>query len=91
MIKGIDILFVGKKALLLDMNNTFMFDEDRFGESEDFSMHYYEIGGTLPQDEINRIIRLVYKCLEIKYPDERFRHNFPSLESTIREVGGKTL
>ena len=31
-------MFVGKKVLLLNMNGTFMFGEDRFGESEDFSI-----------------------------------------------------
>jgi hypothetical protein len=30
-------LLSGKRALLLDMNNTFMFGENRFGDAEDFS------------------------------------------------------
>ena len=84
-------MFAGKKALLLDMNSTFMFGEDRFGASEDFSVHYSKIGGTLPQDEINRIVRAVYGYLDIRYPDENYRHNFPSLESALREVVGNTL
>lgn len=79
-------LFVGKKALQLDMNGTLMFAEDRFGESEDFSMHYFTIGGTLPRDEINSIIRSVYAYLETKYPDDHYRHNFPTLESAINVV-----
>ena len=29
-----------KKALLLDMNSTFMFGEDRFADSDDFSLFY---------------------------------------------------
>jgi FMN phosphatase YigB (HAD superfamily) len=88
---GTFIMFAGRKALLLDMNSTFMFGEDRFGETEDFSLHYLKTGGTLPQNEINRIIRAVYEYLDIRYPDERYRHNFPSLESAILNVVGGNL
>ena len=49
-------MFTGKKALLLDMNSTFMFGEDRFGDSEDFSICYYKVGGVLPPHKINRIL-----------------------------------
>lgn len=81
-------MFTGKKALLLDMNSTFMFGEDRFGDSEDFSGHYFTIGGTLPQGKINRIIRAVYEYLDARYPDENFRHTFPSVENAIHAVAG---
>lgn len=84
-------MFTEKKALLLDMNSTFMFGEDRFGETEDFSLHYFNIGGTLPRNEINRIIRSAYEYLDIRYPDECYRHNFPSLESAILDVAGGNL
>jgi len=84
-------VFTGKKALLLDMNSTFMFGEDRFGDFEDFSVHYSKIGGTLQENEINRIIRAAYHYLDVRYPDESFRHSFPSLEQAILEVGGETL
>jgi FMN phosphatase YigB (HAD superfamily) len=84
-------VFAGKTALLLDMNSTFMFGEDRFGDSEDFSVHYFKIGGTLSQSEINRIVRSAYRYLDAKYPDVAYRHSFPPLESAIREVVGKTL
>jgi FMN phosphatase YigB (HAD superfamily) len=84
-------MFAGTKALLLDMNSTFMFGEDRFGDSEDFSIHYFKIGGTLPKYEINRIVRETYQYLDTRYPDENYRHSFPSLESVIIEVGGATL
>ncbi|MEJ2621269.1 MAG: HAD family hydrolase [Candidatus Thiodiazotropha sp.] len=84
-------MFTGTKALLLDMNSTFMFGEDRFSDSEDFSIHYYKIGGTLPKYEINGIVREAYQYLDTRYPDENYRHSFPSLESAIIEVGGATL
>jgi len=84
-------VFPGKRALLLDMNSTFMFGEDRFGKSEDFSAHYFKFGGTLTQNEINRIVRSVYEHLDTLYPDENYRHRFPSLETAICEVTEKAL
>ena len=54
-----------KKALLLDMNSTFMFGEDRFGETEDFSVYYKSIGGNLEQDFLNQTIRSAYEYLAI--------------------------
>jgi HAD superfamily hydrolase (TIGR01549 family) len=84
-------LFSGKKALLLDMNSTFMFGEDRFGDGEDFSLHYYKVGGSLGREEVNRTIRAAYEYLDTRYPDERYRHCFPSLERAIREVADTNL
>ncbi len=84
-------MFAGKKALLLDMNSTFMFGEDRFGASEDFSVHYFKIGGALPQRKINRIIRAAYEYLDARYPDENYWHSFPSLECAIRKVADENL
>lgn len=84
-------MFTRKRALLLDMNSTFMFGEDRFGDIEDFSVYYFQIGGTLPDSEINRIIRASYRYLEIRYPDENYRNSFPSLERAILEVVGEAL
>jgi len=84
-------MFAGKTALLLDMNSTFMFGEDRFGEFEDFSVHYFEIGGALPESEINRIVRAAYQYLDARYADENYRHGFPLLERAILDVGGEDL
>jgi HAD superfamily hydrolase (TIGR01549 family) len=84
-------VFAGKKALLLDMNSTFMFGEDRFGESEDFAFYYAKIGGSLPATEIDKIIRAAYEYLSVRYPDEKYRHSFPSLEFALRQVADKTL
>jgi len=75
-----------KKLLLLDMNSTFMFGEDRFGDDEDFSVRYAQLGGILSPNEINKIIRAAYAYLDERYPDEKFRHDFPSLHSAIQSV-----
>lgn len=84
-------MFTNKKVLLLDMNSTFMFGEDRFSESEDFSVYYFKIGGTRPKSVINPIIRATYDYLDVRYPDENYRHHFPSVERVIREVTGTGL
>ena len=80
-----------KQALLLDMNSTFMFGEDRFGEDEDFAIFYRTIGGELGDSEINQLIRNVYQDLSDKYPRVEYRHCFPTLESCIRCHGDPHL
>lgn len=84
-------MLTGKKALLLDMNSTFMFGEDRFSDTEDFSVHYLKLGGTLSKIKINQLIRSVYQYLDIRYPDEQYRHSFPSVEQAIRAVAMNDL
>ena len=84
-------MFAGKKALLLDMNGTFMFGEDRFGSSEDFSIFYYAIGGKLSRQKINSIVRGIYEFLGAKYIDENYRHDFPSVEQALIATARETL
>jgi len=76
-------MFKNKEALLLDMNSTFMFGEDRFGEEEDYSEYYRTIGGGLSADHVNDIINHVYEYLGYRYPTEGYRHCFPTLEEAI--------
>jgi len=75
-----------KLALLLDMNSTFMFGEDNFDLSQDFSRQYHHIGGNLKKQEINKLIRSVYTYMEGIYPDEDYRNNFPSIKYVIKYV-----
>ncbi|MEM1207169.1 MAG: HAD family hydrolase [Acidobacteriota bacterium] len=76
-----------KTALILDMNSTFMFGEDRFGDDEDFSIRYAELGGTLGRSEVQRILRAAYRYLDERYPDPKYREDFP----TVREALTATL
>ncbi len=76
-------MFSEKKTLLLDMNSTFMFGEDNFGSSEDFSKYYHKIGGELSRTKINSFIRLIYNYMNNIYPEEKYRHEFPSIKSVI--------
>ena len=78
-------MFNDKKALLLDMNSTFMFGEDRFGENEDFFTYYKKAGGSFKKKELNHIIMYAYEYLDIRYSDEKYRHNFPSLKQAIEK------
>jgi FMN phosphatase YigB (HAD superfamily) len=84
-------LIEGKDALLLDMNSTFMFDEDRFGKDVDYSKYYKAIGGELQPDVVNRLIQKVYEYLDDRYPVEKFRHCFPSLEVAIDDCFNQYL
>lgn len=84
-------MYLNKSALLLDMNSTFMFGEDNFGSLEDFSKYYHKIGGTLSKDTANEAIRSVYAYLDERYPDEEYRHSFPTIEKTINNVVGEHL
>ncbi len=84
-------MYSNKSALLLDMNSTFMFGEDNFSNSENFSKHYHKMGGTLSRNEVNKLIRSVYVYLDERYPDENYRHNFPTVEEAINKVVEKKL
>lgn len=73
-------------TILLDMNNTFMFDADRFDLEEDFSQIYHQLGGTWNSDRVNRLIRLAYEYLDLRYPDPRYQECFPSLEEAFISI-----
>ena len=40
-------------VVLLDMSHTFMFDVDRFSDTEDYAATYRQVGGNLLSDEEN--------------------------------------
>ena len=79
-----DIL-LHKQALLLDMNNTFMFGEDRFGPEQDYSIYYRQLDGGLSDTEINQIITAIFLYLEQIYPLVDYRENFPTLREALDE------
>ncbi len=79
-------MYSEKRALLLDMNSTFMFGEDRFSENEDYSIYYKKIGGKLSDQNVNQIIKGVLEYLGERYPDEKYREKFPTVEEAIKNV-----
>lgn len=81
----------GKRALLLDMNSTFMFGEDRFGSTEDFSIIYQQLGGKLSSLQVNQLIRGCYRYLDYRYPLPEYREGFPSLAEAFQKVSSENL
>jgi putative hydrolase of the HAD superfamily len=71
-------------VLLLDMNSTFMFGEDRFGPAEDFAVTYRAAGGkALPAGEVNRVMRAAYSFLDVRYADPAWEDDFPSVAESL--------
>jgi hypothetical protein len=72
-------------VLLLDMNGTFMFSQDRFGEAEDFYGTYRSVGGSrLPSAEVSRLILACHKGMCADYADPRCQDDFPTLAEGFR-------
>lgn len=76
-------MFEHKKALLLDMNSTFMFGEDRFGDEYNYYPYYSSIGGKLSQQQLTEIMTTVFEYLNHRYPLIEYRHCFPSVSDAI--------
>jgi FMN phosphatase YigB (HAD superfamily) len=78
-------------TLLLDMNGTFMFDGDRFGQERDYSIVYHQLGGKLLTDRVNWLIQKAYDYLNIRYPDPAYRESFPSLQEALLAVDSQPI
>jgi FMN phosphatase YigB (HAD superfamily) len=75
------------RVILLDMNSTFMFGEDRFGPAEDFGATYRALGGrALPPTEVERAVRAAYRYLAARYEDPACEDDFPSLAEALAAV-----
>jgi len=73
-------------VILLDMNSTFMFGEDRFGDSEDFFETYKALGGVmLDRSTVNSAIRRCYEGMSKDYEDPSKIEDFPSLNEGLRK------
>ncbi len=76
-------------VLMLDMNNTFMFDEDRFSHTEDFHATYRSVGGgDLTSNQVKEIILACYHGMSRDYENEDKYDDFPSLRHGLRHYGG---
>jgi len=68
-------------VILLDMNSTFMFGEDRFSETEDYYHTYQSVGGKrLSDSQVRHTIQACYEGMSLDYEDPGKYHNFPSLQ-----------
>ena len=71
-----------KQAILLDMNSTFLFGEDRFGAEQDYSLIYHQLGGTLPSSKVNQLITACFDYLAERYSN--YQQRFPSVPETLQ-------
>ena len=73
------------KALLFDMNSTFMFGEDRFHDGEDFHRTYLSMGGrALSATKVEQYIRACYDGMSRDFEDPACYEHFPTLLQGLR-------
>jgi FMN phosphatase YigB (HAD superfamily) len=77
-----------KIALLLDMNGTFMFGQDRFSKDCNYHDYYRSVGGTLGKQQVNQSIEAAYNYLDVRYPQAAYRYAFPSIEAALKATCG---
>lgn len=67
-------------VILLDQGETFMFENDRFSEGEDYARTYRNIGGeALSDDQVNKTVRTVVESLFEAYDDGEHDDCFPTV------------
>ena len=70
--------------ILLDMGYTFMFDVDRFSDTENYGTTYYRLGGTLLSSrQVQEIISTVFDTMLSNYCDPNYYECFPSILSYL--------
>ncbi|MDX1641954.1 MAG: HAD family hydrolase [Balneolaceae bacterium] len=71
-------------GILLDMNSTFMFEEDNFDAQQDYYKTYLELNGKrLSKNSVNNIIRDCYNGMAILYKDSEYFENFPLVKDAF--------
>lgn len=74
-------------VILLDMNGTFMFGQDRFGPGEDFAATYRGLGGKALADvEVERLVRTTYDRMASDYENPAKYDDFPQLADVLRSL-----
>jgi len=74
-------------VILLDMGNTFMFNVDRFSDSEDFGGTYRRVGGkTLCDEEVRRIILAVFNRMLKDNRNPKYYDRFPSVFHYLQTI-----
>lgn len=77
------------KAILFDMNGTFMFGHDRLGADEDFFSTYKALGfGRLTADAVRTAVLACCAGFHRDYSDAQLVDAFPSLDASVRRYGG---
>jgi FMN phosphatase YigB (HAD superfamily) len=72
------------EVLLLDMNGTFMFGEDRFGPAQDYYTTYRELSGThLTAGAVRRAVDDCYGRMAALYEDPGHIDRFPQVRQVL--------
>ena len=72
-------------VVLLDVSHTFMFDVDRFSDTEDYGATYRQIGGNLLSDgEVRRIISALFDNMLVDYENPSCYDSFPPVSNYLR-------
>jgi FMN phosphatase YigB (HAD superfamily) len=75
------------RAVLLDMNGTFMFGQDRFGPQEPFGNTYRQFDGTsLASEVVDAMVRECFLRINQQYEDPRYLDDFPSVPETLKRL-----
>ena len=73
-------------VVLLDLNGTFMFGQDRFGPDQDYAATYRELGGgALSPMVVSRAIAECWRRLEEIADDPGRYDSFPSVVEILSE------
>lgn len=76
-------------VILLDMGHTFMFNVDRFSDTEDFETTYRQVGGSvLSDEEVHRIISAVFGKMLSDSRNSNYHDRFPSVLSYLKTIPG---
>ena len=74
-------------VILLDMGDVFMFNSDRFSDSEDYTATYRQIGGSLLNDaEVREIIATLFDRLMSDYKTPELYERYPSVFSRLKTI-----
>lgn len=71
------------QVLVLDMNSTFMFGEDRFGPEQHYAQQYC---GDLAAEQVNNAVTAAIDWLAVRYPDPQWREQFPTVAQALRQT-----
>ncbi len=76
------------RGLLLDLNGTFMFGQDRFGPAEDYHATYRALGGGgLNADRVRDVVDGVVVEMERRVHDPAHQGDFPHVAELLAERG----
>lgn len=79
------------KAIILDMNGTFMFGHDRFAPDQDYFRFYQTLSGQLTAHQVNEILTNVYNYLAQRYDNPAYEECFPTLAEAIQQCHSSQL